>query len=256
MSFTMKKIGVISSAIFAIAVLPGCGGGGSGDESLNSETDSPNQGDIILEPGAYALSPSEGPINDTNTLLSPSGEIVTLFAADDITVGDIEYGMGGSISGSATDYSFDGSSWQTLTGDISGEILSSSAATFTASAAGFGSINYVLARDDQWSDRGVTITELSGTYLMDRPDVLVTSVTISGDGTLTGNDETGCVFNGNVEIPDPQYNVYEVTYQADNCSDSQRNGIYSGLGTYEPSLSQTRFVGSSAEVGSFFLGTK
>lgn len=251
---TKIKQGARRSSPFLMGfVLTACGGGGSGG---GGET-TPDQSSVELTPGAYAtdIAFSDGSSVSAATLLSPTGEFVVLVDLDDITVGTLEFGSGGSISGSGTDYVFDGSTWQTQSGTISGEAVSASKATITATAPGYESTS-TLERDAQYSDLGVTLSDLSGTYMMDEPGVFTTTVTIADDGTITGSDETGCAFNGNVVIPDAQYNVYEVTYSAANCADSQRNGDYSGLGAYDPSLAEIQFAGAGSQVASFFIGTK
>ena len=253
MLYRIKASARISSPLLMGLVLAACGGSGGG--GLTSDT--PDQPTIELKPGGYAttIAFDDGSTVDAATLLSPSGRFVVLVDFDDITSGILEYGSGGTITGIGTDYVFDGLSWQTQSGTISGEAASSSSATITAIAPGYESTS-TLERDDQYSDLGVTLASLSGTYTMDVPGVTLTSVTIASDGIITGNDETGCVFNGNVAIPDPRYNVYEVTYSANNCTDSQRNGDYSGIGAYDPDLGEVQFAGTGNQVASFFIGTK
>lgn len=231
--------------------LAACGGGSS-----SSTSTPPAETSAELSPGGYAteIAFSDGSTVDAATLLSPTGDYVVFVDFEDITIGTLQFGNNGSISGSGTDFYFDGS-WQTQSGTLSGEVLSASRARITATAPGYESTS-TLVRDDQYSDLGVTLAELGGTYTMDVTGVSRTSVTISADGTITGSDETGCVFNGNVVIPDTQYNVYEVSYTAANCPDSQRNGQYSGLGAYDPDLAEIEFAGANDELAAFFIGNK
>lgn len=240
------------SPIVLSSLLVACGGGGGG----SSSTDTSAETSVELSPGAFAteIAFSDGSTVDAATLLSPTGDFVVLVDFEDITVGSLQFGSNGAISGSGTDYYFDGS-WQTQSGTITGTASSSSRAKIKATAPGYES-NSTLVRDNDYSDLGVTLSQLSGTYTMDVSGVFMTSVTIASDGTVTGSDETGCAFNGNIVIPDTQYNVFEVSYTAANCADSERNGDYSGLGAYDPDLSEIQFAGASSEVGSFFIGTK
>ncbi len=234
--------------------LAACGGGGGSSSSTSTP---PAETSVELTPGGYAtnIAFSDGSTVEAVTLLSPTGGFVVLVDFEDITLGTLQFGSNGSISGSGTDFYFEGGSWQTQSGTLSGEALSASRASIKATAPGYESTS-TLVRDDQYSDLGVTLAELGGTYTMDVTGVFRTSVTISADGTITGSDETGCVFNGNVVIPDTQYNVYEVSYTAANCPDSQRNGQYSGLGAYDPGLAEVQFAGANDELAAFFIGQK
>ena len=246
----------LSSPILMGLALTACGGGGGGGGD-DLTTAPPEQPTTELQAGGYVteIAFEDGTTVGAATLLSPTGEFVVLVDIDDITVGTLDFGSGGTITGSGTDYVFDGTSWQTQGGTISGEATSETTATITATAPGYESVS-TLERDDQYSDLGVTLAGLSGTYTMSAPGIFTTSVTIASDGIITGSDETGCVFNGNVAIPDPSINVYEVTYSANNCADSQRNGDYSGLGAYDPDIGEIQFAGAGNQAASFFIGTK
>ncbi|MGO1461063.1 MAG: hypothetical protein ACTHYN_06830 [Marinobacter sp.] len=248
--YTWTRLGSLKSAPIFIGsfLLAACGGGGGSSSSDETSAE--------LLPGGYAteISFADGSSAEAATLLAPSGDFVVMVDFDDITIGNLKSQSNGSISGSGTDFYFDGL-WQTQRGTITGEALSTSKATIKASAPGYES-NSTLERDDQYSDLGIALSELSGIYTMTVPGVYTTSVTISVDGTITGSDETGCVFNGSVAIPDARFNVYEVSYSAANCSDAQRNGQYSGLGAYDPELSEIQFAGANGEVGAFFIGSK
>lgn len=241
-----------ASPIVLGTLLAACGGGGgSSSDSTPEETVS------RLDPGGYVTTVTfeDGSTDEAATLLSPSGKFVSVLYIDDITVGTLSFGSDGSITGSGTDVFFDGSSWQSVDGTISGEVANSGKATLTVSASGVEN-GVVLEREDQLSDAGVTLAELTGTYSMSGSDVYTTAVTIAADGTITGSDETGCVFNGSATIPDTKYNVFEVTFVASNCTDSLRNGEFSGLGAYDEDLSELSFAGTDGEVTAVFIGTK
>jgi len=81
-------------------------------------------------------------------------------------------------------------------------------------------------------------------------------ITVSSDGFVTGSDETGCAFNGNIVIPETKYNVFEVSFDASNCSNVEHNGRFFGLGAYDPDLLELEFAGSSDKVTAVFVGTK
>ncbi|NMT63651.1 hypothetical protein [Marinobacter orientalis] len=193
------------------------------------------------------------------TYLSPTGKYASAFDVDDITFGSISFD-GSSISGSGTDYIlFD--SWELTTGSLTGTVTSSESASLTASAEGFNS-DITLQRENTFSDRGVTLEAVSGTYTMDEAGFYTSSVTISSDGSVTGSDETGCVFNGTLTIPDTAINIFEVTYTASNCGDttiatgSERDGSFAGVGAYDPSLGEISFAGRNGVVAGLFIGLR
>lgn len=244
---TMFKGTPFVAALF----LSACGGGGS-----SSSTETPPETSIELSAGGYytEIAFSDGSTVDAITLLSSSGKFVTVVDFTDITVGNLSFGSTNQITGSGTDVIYDGT-WQTIDGTITGTAHTASSATIKATAPGYES-TVTLTRDDAYSNLGVSLDQLSGTYIMSSPEVYTTSVTVASDGTVTGNDETGCVFNGQVTIPNGTFNVYEVSYTASNCADTQRNGQFFGLGAYDPSLGEIEFAGSDGEVSAVFIGTK
>jgi len=88
--------------------------------------------------------------------------------------------------------------------------------------------------------------------------------TIHSDGSVTGNDQLNCVFLGQVAIPDKTINVFELTYEASNClaapgeeaTADDRNGEYTGLGTYDSSGNEVIFYSRNGSVAMFFKGVK
>ncbi|PCM45808.1 hypothetical protein [Marinobacter sp. ANT_B65] len=251
--FTWIKGGALkASPILFGTLLAACGGGG-GNSSSDTNASETN---VKLAPGGYAtgIVYGDGSTEEAITLLSPTGKFVTVVYLDSITVGTLQFGSDGSISGSGTDVTFD-SSWETINGTLTGKTLTSGTATITAGIAGVEN-KVTLERDHQYSDLGITMSALTGTYSMSDPEVYPTTVTVAEDGTITGSDTTGCAFNGSVSIPDTKYNVFEVSYKASNCADSLRNGQFFGLGAYDPELMELEFAGTDREVTAVFIGTK
>lgn len=88
--------------------------------------------------------------------------------------------------------------------------------------------------------------------------------TIGPDGGVIGSDQRGCNFLGQVVIPDKTINVFELTYDASNClaapgeeaTADDRNGEYTGLGTYDSSGNEVIFYSRNGTVAMFFKGVK
>jgi hypothetical protein len=88
------------------------------------------------------------------------------------------------------------------------------------------------------------------------------SFTIDSGGTITGADNKGCVFNGQVSNPSPNNRIFDIDFEAANCqgdtiSASKRNGRFSGVGIFDqaPSVSiygrhGTFGIGSMNDLGS------
>ncbi|ROT93634.1 hypothetical protein EB809_20200 [Marinobacter sp. R17] len=253
----IKASALKSSPILAAVLLAACGGGG-GDSSSEGPTSAKANSSADLPPGAYytVINYDSGGSDEAVTFLSSSGKFVTAVDSPDITIGTLKFGSDNSITGTGTDV-FYTTSWETSSGSVSGSIQAKGNATLTATAPGYES-TVTLEREDDYSDRGVTLAEVSDTYSMTASGS-TTTITIAADGSLTGSDTSGCVYNGQLTIPDTDYNVFEVSFKASNCGGSDgelRNGQYSGLGAYDPEKDEVQFLGSDGEVAAAFLGTR
>ena len=51
---------------------------------------------------------------------------------------------------------------------------------------------------------------------------------ISDDGELTASDSSGCEYEGEISLPDPNFNLFKVTIEITKCGDA--NGDYVGYG--------------------------
>ena len=87
-------------------------------------------------------------------------------------------------------------------------------------------------------DRSVSLATLAGVYTRTTNTIfgeeVTLTLTIDADGQLTGQYSNGCVFNGDVTIPDASHNMVRLQIDLANCGSSgsskQWNGSYSGLG--------------------------
>lgn len=82
---------------------------------------------------------------------------------------------------------------------------------------------------------------LSGTYSGTRdPGAITATLTIAADGTVSGADTTGCVFDGLAKITAADAGIFEVRTTLSNCTAStnangeQRDGEYSSVGAFTP----------------------
>lgn len=252
----LKNMSSRLSPFMAILLLSACGGGGSSDDGNNPVTVA-----TTVKPGAYltTIKYASGGVDEAATFLSSSGKFVSLISEVDGTFGTLTFRSDDTFSGTLTDVFFDGT-WQSLSGSVEGNVIGSEELTGTATASGLSS-DITLTRVNAYSDLGVTMQDLSGNYVM--TDTVSTAVTVTSDGALTGQDDTGCTFNGNVSIPDTTYNIFEVVLSVANCGDiaggasgALRDGDYQGIGAYDPDLKELEFAGTDGDVVAVFIGVK
>ncbi len=262
-------------ATFSLAACGGGGGGSSSDDGNNLEP-----GTTTVEPGVFeaTVTYAAGGADSAFTLLSSSGRyatIVTSKQSPDGTFGTFTFANDDTVSGTGINVFLDGQTWDSDEGSLEGNVISSQEfmATFTAPDS---SSEITFVRDTQFSDLGITMEDLSGSYSMDRrtedgeggySSGVLTNVTIDSGGTVTGSDTVvgsdptkACVINGSVTIPDTAYNSFEGTLNLDNCSDIeggatglQRDGDYQIVGAYEPATNDIVFAGTNGTVVALFI---
>jgi hypothetical protein len=75
-----------------------------------------------------------------------------------------------------------------------------------------------------------TLADLQGNWGYYVDPSWFSDITISSSGAISGSDDSGCSFSGQVSIIDTDYSIANVTLNASSCDDSSVNGSYSGLG--------------------------
>ncbi|MGO3295394.1 MAG: hypothetical protein ACTILN_06955 [Marinobacter sp.] len=251
----VKQAGISILIVCSALIFSGCGSSsGSGSKAAVQASE--------LQPGAFFIGRqfSDRPTVEGVSLISSTGKFVVIFSSHSLTFGNLQFSDSGNISGQLDQYIYR-SPWERTDGSLSGEVKSSERADLTASGPGVTS-NSVLFRDQSSSGPGVTMGALSGTYTVTDPDN-TSWITVDPIGQVTGGDQ-GCVFNGEVAIPDSSINLFEINYEAENCSAlpnedalaSDRNGEFSGLGRYDRSRSEIYFYSRNGTVAKMFIGTK
>lgn len=77
-------------------------------------------------------------------------------------------------------------------------------------------------------ERDSSLALISGTWAMSDAGYILT-FTVNDNGTFTGSDSDGCVYNGTVSIINADYNAYRMNLVVSSCGIF--NGSYSGLAT-------------------------
>lgn len=120
---------------------------------------------------------------------------------------------------------------------------------------------YRLTRSASLSDTGATLSATAGTYAMQWGTGITTTLTIDTSGALTGSDNAGCTYNGEVILPDASLNVIEARIEASNCQASdtatgqERNGTYNALGLMSDTTT-LRLLMTNKEYSFNYTGTR
>lgn len=206
----LTKYGAVPIAVVTWALVA-CGGGGDGDEGA------------VVPPGQF----TQGIWRGTGTLDGQAFSIVVGIIAEN---GDANLLLGGDgqlrgdISSNSTDIdtSFSGLSLFGFSGDLF-ELF-----TFTGGTVSAGSS---LTATLQSSDRTLSL-DLRYDALYERPSSLPLIAgtwrdrvgtdfdhewQIDAAGTLSGRDSLGCIFQGQVTVPNPARNLYRIRYQISGC---------------------------------------
>lgn len=132
------------------------------------------------------------------------------------------------------------------TADSSASQLSLSLSSTVSSQKLVGDLKYAgrtyslsLSADPNYT-QGVTLRDLAGVYTAEVSNSAggitpLYTLAITSDGVITGSHVNGCIYNGQVSIPDTSYNMFRVDMQLANCGTANyswlQNGQYSGVGT-------------------------
>jgi hypothetical protein len=191
--------------IAAVVTLVGCGGGGSGDSPATSSAANG------LWSGTQSVN---GYVYDINAIVY-QGEIIGIsYDAYSNFIGS--YSMSSDqMEGSYKLYYGDGTFL--ANGSLSATVVESLTlnGSFSNSLGENGTIS--ASFDPQYNNPS-SLDYIAGSF---------SGITISTSGAISGYAE-GCTVSGNIHVPDPSVNIYDVSYQLSDCDGA---GTYNGLGT-------------------------
>lgn len=119
---------------------------------------------------------------------------------------------------------------------------------------------FKITRDANTSDASIFLMDLAGTYRQVNDTGITTNLQITESGNLTGNDSTGCEFNGQLTIPEAGTNLVEAHYEARYCGSdgnltgNDRDGEHFALG-YAPDEYELTLFSASKTNFRHFTGT-
>lgn len=88
---------------------------------------------------------------------------------------------------------------------------------------------FSLNKEAELSSLEASFSVIEGNYVT--PDSL-SSFAFDADGEINGLDDEGCLYSGNIEVDNPNKNVYRMSLVVENCGEF--DDTYTGLGTYSP----------------------
>jgi hypothetical protein len=139
--------------------------------------------------------------------------------------GEIAEGSGVALAAPGTSWT-DTSTVSTL--DISGFVVERESIEGDWSLVSGETGNYWLLFDSVYfKDSSLDLTAGAWT-IVDDTGAETGTLTIEVDGSLSGQDITGCLYSGNLAIIDTQYDVYDVSVTISNCGGA--DGVYTGFG--------------------------
>ena len=242
--------------------LTACDGGDSKKKPLKDEMVTPTSG--LPTAGVYVGSAVIG--NEATTdifgLIDPAGRYTIYQNGDSFVTGDFSVSPEGALSGETTSTYFNGIEQRHVkrSTSLTGKVIDE--ATLEVSVQLDNQpVTVRLRRDAETSLSDITMAMLAGT-LSDTQSNIRSQFTINADGSMSGNDVTGCIFEGSVSIPAEQYSLINVQYSAANCGNVNvatgvdRNGEYRAQGIRDTSGNSMFFIGHGANVPMSFIGKK
>jgi hypothetical protein len=111
----------------------------------------------------------------------------------------------------------------------------------------------IVYQQDELTTRSVSYSDLQGNWtarnLIFQED---TPATISGNGALSATDDFGCVYNGQIAIPNLERNILGVSITVTGCNEA--SGTFTGNGYYDARLDELYLMGwNGADAGVFTL---
>lgn len=242
-------------ALFSAVALSACGGGGGGGGGSSGGGGSGSK-ETGLAAGVYDVNlefPDGGTANLFG-LVSDTGKLIFFQNLTALTSVDLQFSTQNTISGSGITVDLDVGSWVQYEGGVTGTVVPVESASLRVIADDSDNESVAqLTRDNASSNQSITLDQLSANYSM-----LVggetTAFTVNDEGEITGSTTDGCTFfNGQITIPDPSINLFEVHYEADLCSDPDENGEFIGLGTFEPGSDRILFATTNEKAARIFV---
>lgn len=240
-----------------------CGGGGGGGTN-STATPAPNQSaaGVWQSSSVITSGPNTGNTIKRIAIVSSSGTFYTAAKNQNNGCAGIGFGQAsvsganltGNLNGFVISYTTipgvsvnctypDGT--KSATGTISGNvtsgqsmILTSDGKTVNGTPLGASTDTFTWAPTNSLAPSLATV---SGNYTSNTASF----VSVNSSGAISIVDSTGCTISGTVAIPNPAYNVYDISYKYTNCPASYaalNNVVATGLATYDNTVNPNQLI--------------
>ena len=211
---------IIPICLFALG-LTACGGGGSSDTS--------NTGANVINASAMnGIYVGEGSESGFGTF-----ELIAFIQGGQIrAVADTGVGYSGALTAkedgtyqsSLTLYDFDAAAFDTagVQGNFESASFFDGSYERSSGPSGSFSATYSAAAYEQ----PASLDMIDGTWAVTNATVS-NSITINTNGDFFGTDADGCVYSGEISVPNPNRNLYQADLLIESCGSV--NGSYTGL---------------------------
>lgn len=243
---------VFFALIFTMA-LSACGGGGG---SAPANTTPPIVVDAKpggLWEGQTTNDAQPGIVQDFIGVTTDSGEFRFLsLVTGGQFIGTLTV-VGNSVTGTGLGYAPVGSTWtdgSIITSvNISATVTERQqfSGTWTTGSGDSGTLTFSYS---SMHERSSTFAKLSANWFFTDGFYSIT-ISIDGNGAITGSDTDGCVFTGQATIPDSSFNTYSLSVDITSCG--AINGLYSGLAIMDDNVVQDDRLIATVNNGSFAL---
>lgn len=233
----------------ALTVLSACGGGSSSDSSpapqqpTAPQPPSPPALTIAETAGVYegTVDRGDGTTVDIAGLVAPDGEIRFISLEGEQLRGEMT--VQGDVLTIDPFLSFFADVFDTGASILS-ELSDSGTATASyedgvlAGNSNFGGFEsaFTITRSEADTNLPSGLSVINGNYVTGD---FSTAISIDADGVVSGSDDDGCVYSGQVSTYEQAINIYKLALIVENCG--IENNEFSGLATYFEAISSDNF---------------
>jgi hypothetical protein len=176
-----------------------------------------------------SFSPSTGEAASLGTtLLSSDGRLVAFSFEDFISFGQYQV-MENGVQIQSIAHSADGETDFSIPLSARGDIMEDYRLVYSYSTSGAVNGTGNAYSISALYRRGIAMEDIADRWIVQE---MITEeqgrLDIGEDGSLSGSDELGCEFEGQISIPDPLFNLFDAVITISDCG--QENGVYEGMG--------------------------
>lgn len=192
-----------------------------------------------------------------NGIVNESGEVNFLSSDGVLFFGQLSVGNGrfGQLSLSGTAVSFYGGDPVTANFSANGSFAPDGMAIEYRNSFTGETGQLIMYKRNELTTRSVSNSDIQGNWIAHNV-IFGTNglLTISGNGSLSATDDFGCVYNGQIAIPNFERNILEVSVTVTGCNET--SGTFTGNGFYDSGQDVLVLMGWNGEDAGVFTLTR